>query len=78
MLEEEISTEMINLCINTLNSDVMTPKEQALGQFTHEKLKNLKNQDEWKAGEKKQINQFMIQGIFGEVFRFLTINNVLQ
>ena len=34
MLEEEISTEMIRLCINTLNSDAMTPEEEDLGYFT--------------------------------------------
>ena len=41
MTEEGISTEMIKLCINTLNSDTMTPDEEALGYFTWKKLKNL-------------------------------------
>ena len=36
-----ISSEMIQLCINTLNSDHMTKEEQALGYFTMKKLKKL-------------------------------------
>ena len=66
MSEEEIPTGMIKLCINTLNSDVVTPEEEALGYFTRKKLKNLKNWNNWKAGEKTQIDQFMIQGMFGD------------
>ena len=56
---------MIQLCINTLTSDVVTPKEEALGYFTRKKLQQLLTWDEWKAGEKKQINQFDFQGMFG-------------
>ena len=65
MSEEGISTEMLKLCINTLNTDAMTPEEEALGYFTRTKLKNLSTWKEWKAGEKKQIDQFMMQGMFG-------------
>ena len=53
MTEEGISTEMIKLCINTLNSDAMTLEEEALEFFTQRKLKNLSTWKEWKAGEKK-------------------------
>ena len=63
MLEEAISTEMIKLCINTNNSNAMNPNKEALAYFTHKNLKKLKNWDEWKAGEKKQIDQFIIQGM---------------
>ena len=38
MLLEEISTEVIQLCINTLTSDAVTPEEQALGYFTQKKF----------------------------------------
>ena len=34
MSPEAISTEMIQLCINTLTSDAVTPEEQVLGYFT--------------------------------------------
>ena len=67
MSKEGISAKMIKLCINTLNSDTMTPEEEALGYFTQKKLKNLSTWKEWEAGEKKQINQFMMQGMFGDL-----------
>ena len=57
---------MIQLCINTLTLDAVTPKEQALGYFTWKKLKKLSTWDEWKVGEERQIDQFMQQGMFGE------------
>ena len=41
MSPEAISSEMIQLCINTLNSDHMTKEEQALQYFTRKKLKKL-------------------------------------
>ena len=31
MSEDAIPSEMIKVCINTLNSDFMTPEEQSLG-----------------------------------------------
>ena len=39
--ENDIPSEMIKVCINTLNSDFMTPEEQSLGYFTRKKLKRL-------------------------------------
>ena len=41
MSESAIFSEMIQLCINTLNSDHMTKEEEALGNFTRKKLKRL-------------------------------------
>ena len=64
--EEDISSEMIKLCINTLRSDHITPEEQALGFYTRKKLKRLSNWNEWKAGETKQIEQFQNQRMFGD------------
>ena len=66
MSEEAIPTEVIKTIINTLNSDAITPEEQALGYYTRKKLKNLSTWDQWLAGEKKQIDQFTMQGMFGE------------
>ena len=65
MSTEVTLTEMIQLCINTLMSNAVTPEEEALGYFTRKKSKRLSTWDEWKAGEKKQIDQFDFQGIFG-------------
>ena len=66
MSEDAIPTEMIKVCINTLNSDFMTPEEQSLGYFTRKKLKRLSTWDEWLAGEAKQLNQFYDQKMFGD------------
>ena len=44
---------MIQLCINTLSSDAMTPEEEALGYFTQKKLQRLSMWDKWKEGETK-------------------------
>jgi hypothetical protein len=41
MSEDAIPNEMIKIAINTLNSDSITPEEQALGPFTCRKLKKL-------------------------------------
>ena len=41
------------------------PKELLLGHFTRFKLKRLSTWDEWQAGERKQLNQFDRQGLYG-------------
>ena len=73
MSEEPISTKMINLCINTLNSDEKTPEEETLVYFTCNRLKNFKNWYEWKTGENKKIDQFMMQGMFGDPIHIIKI-----
>ena len=65
MSEDAIPTEMIKLIINTLGSDAITHKKQQLGYFTRNKLRKLSTWDQWLAGETKQIDQFMNQGMFG-------------
>ena len=41
MSTTSISSEIIQLCINILNSDHMTKEEQAIRYFTRKKLKKL-------------------------------------
>ena len=41
MSKESISSEMIKVCINTLNSKHLTKEEQDLGYFTRKRLKKL-------------------------------------
>ena len=38
MSPEELSTEIIQLCINILTSDAVTPEDEALRYFTRKKL----------------------------------------
>ena len=66
MSEDAIPTEMIKLIINTLGLDAITPEEKQLEYFTRNKLQKLNTWDQWLAGETKQIDQFMHQGLFGE------------
>ena len=58
---QEISTkdvpiEMIQIAINPLQSDSITPEEVALGHLTRRKLRKLSTWNEWKKGEHKQLN----------------------
>ena len=52
--------------INALRSIDTTPEEQALGHFTCRKLKTLDNWPQWRAGERKQLDQFHNLGMYGE------------
>ena len=56
--EDSISTDFIQVVINSITSQAVTPTEQALGKFTRRKLKNMYTWDEWLAGKSKQLNQF--------------------
>ena len=63
--EESIPTKVVELAINAIRSDATTPEELSLGRFTRFKLKRLLTWNEWQAGERKQLNQFDCQGLFG-------------
>lgn len=43
MSEDTIPSKIIKICINTLNSDHMTPEQESLGHFTQTKLKKTCN-----------------------------------
>ena len=66
MSEDVIPSEMIKVCINTLNSNFMMSEEQSLGYFTQKKLKRLLTWNEWVEDEAKQLNQFYDQKMFGD------------
>ena len=57
---------MILIVINSINSQAITPAEQALGKFTRRKLKNMDTWNEWVAGERKQLTQFYDLQMFGK------------
>ena len=63
--EADLSTEMIELVINAIQSKATTTAEQALGHFTRRKLKSLTTWNEWEAGERKQLKQFHELQMFG-------------
>ena len=51
--KDTIPSEMIKVCINTLTSQHVTPKEKSLGHFIWKKLKTLSTWKELKDGEMK-------------------------
>ena len=67
MDEDELPTEVLNLAINTLSSNSMTPEEEKLGTFTRSKLKQLSTWQEWAKAERKQIDQFYDLGMYDKV-----------
>ena len=57
-----------DLIIEALQSELITPEEQALSSFTHRKLKTLSTWDDpsgWLAAKKKQLDQFHNVKMFG-------------
>ena len=50
---KNVPIEMIQIAINTLQSDSITPEEAAIGHFTRQKLKKLSTWNDWKKGEHK-------------------------
>ena len=63
--EDSIPTEVVELAINAIRSNATTPEELSLGRFTQFKLKRLSTWDKWQAGERKQLDQFDRQGLYG-------------
>ena len=56
--EESITSDlMVQIVINSITSQAITPDEQALGKFTGRKLKNVDTRKDWIARERKQLNQ---------------------
>ena len=57
--KESNPTKMIQICINTLNSNHISPQEQAPGHFIRKKLKKILTWNKLKEGENKQIEQLI-------------------
>ena len=63
--ETSISSDEIEIVIGAIQSQSVTPAEQAMGRFTRRKLKTLNTWDDWRAGEHKQLDQFHTLKMFG-------------
>ena len=70
---EDLPIEMIQIAINTLQFDSITPEEAAIGHFTRSKLKKLSTWNEWRKGEHKQLNQLYDQKMFGDAIDHVTL-----
>lgn len=64
--EASISTNEMEMAIKAIQSQAITPVEQALGRFTCHKLKSLTTWDEWRAGEHKQLDHFHDLKMYGQ------------
>ena len=70
---EDVPIKMIQIAINSLQSDSITPEEAAIGHFKRRKLRKLSTWNEWKKGEHKQLNQCYDQKMFGDTIDPLTL-----
>lgn len=64
--KESIPMEVIEVAIHAVLPDATTPEESSPGHFTCFKLKPLSTFDEWQAGERKQLDQFNGQRLYGD------------
>ena len=70
---KDVPIEMIQIAINTLQSNSITPEEAAIDHFTRRQLKKLSAWNEWKKGKHKQLNQFHDQKMFGSAIDPVTL-----
>ena len=70
---EDVPIKMIQVVINTLQSDSIKPEEAIIGHFTRRKPKKLLMWNEWKKSEHKQSNQFHDQKMFGSAIANVTL-----
>ena len=58
---KDVPIEMIQIAINTLQSDSITPEEATIGPFTRRKLKKLSAWNDWKKGDTSNWISSMIK-----------------
>jgi len=56
--ESSISTEEMEMVMQVIQSQAITPAEQSVGRFTRRKLCSLSAREQWRAGEHKQLDHF--------------------
>jgi len=56
--ESSISTEEMEMVMQAIQSQAITPAEQAIGRFTKHKLLSLSTWEQWRAGKHKQLDHF--------------------
>ena len=67
--ESSISTKEMEMVIQAIQSQAITPAEQAIGRFTRHTLCSLSTWKQWLAGEHKQLNHFHDLKMCGEPVR---------
>jgi len=64
--ESSLSTEEMEMVIQAIQSQAITPAEQVMGRFTRHKLCSLSTWEQWRAGEHKQLNHFHDLKMYGD------------
>jgi len=67
--ESSLSTEEMEMVIQAIQSQAITPAEQAIGRFTRRKLCTLSTWEQWRSGEHKQLDRFHDLKMYGEPVR---------
>jgi len=67
--ESSLSTEEIEMVVQAIQSQAITPAEQSIGRFTRRKLRSLSTWEQWRAGEHKQLDHFHDLKMYGEPVR---------
>jgi len=67
--ESSLSTEEMETVMQAIQSQAITPAEQAIGRFTRRKLRPLSTWEHWRAGEHKQLDHFHDLKMYGEPVR---------
>ena len=63
--ESNVRLEPLRMAVDAIRSSATTAAEQSLSSFTRRKLKRLDTWPQWKAGEKKQLDQFYDLKMYG-------------
>jgi len=69
--ESSLSTEEMEMVIQAIQCQAITPAEQAIGRFTRLKLRSLSTWEQWRAGRHKQLDHFHDLKMYGEPVRKL-------
>jgi len=67
--ESSLPTEEMEMVIQAIQSQAITPAEQAIGRFTRRKLRSLSTWEQWCAGKHKQLDHFHDLKMCGEPVR---------
>ena len=67
--ESSLSTEEMEMVIQAIQSQAITPAEQAIGRFTRRMLRSLSTWEQWRAGKHKQLDHFHDLKMYGEPVR---------
>jgi len=63
------------MVVQAIQSQAISPAEQAIGRFTRRKLRALSTWDQWHAGKHKQLDHFHDHQMYGEPVFFCILTS---